>query len=321
VTPRIIEVADGVYQINLTPPMEGFEDFISAWLVTGEPACLIDVGPASTGEQLIRTLEALGILRLDYILLTHIHLDHAGAVGRLSGRFPAARVVCHPAAIPHLVDPQRLWAGSLKVLGAMADAYGPIAPLPAERLVSAEGFARDGLEALLTPGHAAHHVSFFSPAVLFAGEACGVHYCLPGGGDYLRPAAPPPFFMDAAVGSIDALIARAPGRMAVGHFGMKADGVGLLCRHREQLRFWERWIGERIGAEEAAGQAVEACLEGLLGEDPLLGAFERFPGPARERERYFLRNSIRGFLGWVFGRSGQKRPPHAGDRRQREESR
>ena len=299
--PLIDAVADGVYQINLTPPIAGFDDFISAWLVTGPPALVVDAGPSATGAQLLRALETLGIAWLDYILLTHIHLDHAGAAGRLAGRFPEARVVCHPKAIPHLVDPTRLWEGSRKVLGALADAYGPIAPLPAERLVSAAGFAQDGVEAVLTPGHAAHHVSFFSSAALFAGEACGVHYALPGGRDYMRPATPPAFLMDAALASIDALIARAPGRMVVGHFGMKPDGVGLLRRHRAQLLFWERWMTERIGAT-AAAEAVERCAQGLLADDPLLGAFGRFPEPARERERYFLKNSISGFLGWVAGK-------------------
>jgi glyoxylase-like metal-dependent hydrolase (beta-lactamase superfamily II) len=300
VKPLINAVADGVYQINLTPPIDGFEDFISAWLVMGPPPALVDVGPAATGPQLLRALEALGIARLDYLLLTHIHLDHAGAAGRIAARFPAAKVVCHPKAIPHLVDPTRLWEGSRKVLGALADAYGPIAPLPAERLVSADGFAEEGLEAVPTPGHAVHHVSFFSPAALFAGEACGVHYTLAGGREYMRPATPPAFFMDTALASIDALIARAPGPMVVGHFGMKPDGLALLRRHRAQLLFWERWMNARTGAF-APEEAVERCAQGLLAEDPLLGAFGLFPEPARERERYFLKNSISGFLGWVAG--------------------
>ncbi len=299
--PTINTVADGLYQINLTPPIEGFDDFISAWLVTGPPSLVVDVGPSATGAQLARALETLGISRLDYILLTHIHLDHAGAVGRLAAQFPEATVVCHPKAIPHLVDPTRLWEGSRHVLGPVAEAYGPIEPLAAERLVSAEGFVRDGVEAVLTPGHAAHHVSFFSPAALFAGEACGVHYALPGGREYMRPATPPVFLMGTALNSIDALIARAPRRMVVGHFGMKADGAGLLRRHRGQLLYWERWLSERLGAY-AAEEAVERCVQGLLLEDPLLEAFGLFPQPARERERYFLKNSISGFLGWVAGK-------------------
>jgi glyoxylase-like metal-dependent hydrolase (beta-lactamase superfamily II) len=301
--PKINAVADGVYQITLTPPIEGFADFISAWLVKGPPTFLVDVGPASTANQLAQALETLGISRLDYILLSHIHLDHAGAVGRIARWFPSAKILCHAKGIPHLVDPAKLWEGTRRVLGPLADGYGPLEPLPAERFVAAQGFAADGIEAVITPGHAAHHVSYFSPAALFAGEACGVHYALPGGRDYMRPATPPTFFMNTALESIDALIARAPDRMVVGHFGIKQNGADLLRRHREQLLFWEQWMSGRVG-QRAADEAVLRCVEGLLAEDPLLGAFGLFPQPAQERERYFLKNSVSGFLGWL---TAQKR--------------
>lgn len=308
VEPLISAVEDGVYQITLTPPIAGFADFISAWLVDGPPTFLVDVGPSSTAGQLIQALETLGICRLDYILLTHIHLDHAGAVGRIAGRFPAARVVCHAKGIPHLVDPAKLWEGTRRVLGPVADGYGPIEPLPAERLVAAQGFAADGIAAVITPGHAPHHVSYASPAALFAGEACGVVYALPGGRDYMRPATPPMFFMNTALDSIDALIARAPERMVVAHSGMKRNGVGLLRRHRAQLLFWEQWLSARIGQCEA-DEAVQRCTEGLLAEDPLLSAFGLFPAPARERERYFLSNSVSGFLGWLAAQKKRSGPP------------
>jgi glyoxylase-like metal-dependent hydrolase (beta-lactamase superfamily II) len=296
--PEINAVEDGVYQIVLTPPIEGFADFISAWLVTGPPAFLVDVGPASTAGQLAHALDTLGTSRLDYILLTHIHLDHAGAIGQIARRFRTAGVVCHAKAIPHLVDPAKLWEGTRKVLGPVADGYGPLEPLPAERFVAAQGFAADGIEAVITPGHAAHHVSYFSSAALFAGEACGVHYALPGGRDYMRPATPPAFFMNNALDSIDALIARRPERVVVGHFGMKPNGTDLLRRHRGQLLFWEQWMSARIG-RCAAGEEVSCCVEGLLAEDPLLGAFTLFPRASQERERYFLKNSVSGFLGWL----------------------
>jgi glyoxylase-like metal-dependent hydrolase (beta-lactamase superfamily II) len=309
--PQISAVEEGICQITLTPPIEGFADFISAWLVPGRPSFLVDVGPASTAGQLLAALEALGVTRLDYVLLTHIHLDHAGATGKVSARFPRARIVCHEKGIPHLVDPARLWEGTRKVLGPVADGYGPLDPVPPERFVPSRGFAADGIAALVTPGHAAHHVSYFTPAGLFAGEACGVHYALPGGRDYMRPATPPTFFMNTALDSIDALIARAPERMVVGHFGMKPNGTGLLRRHREQLLFWEQWMSERIG-QWTAEAAVELCAEGLLMEDPCLAAFNAFPAPARQRERYFLKNSISGFLGWIKNSEGGRRNKEGG---------
>ena len=296
--PTISDAGDGVYQITLTPPLDGFTDFISAWLVKGPPTFLVDVGPASTADQLIGALATLGVSRLDYILLTHIHLDHAGAAGHIAGRFPAAAIVCHPKGIPHLVDPSRLWEGTRSVLGSVAMSYGPLEPVPAERFVDAQGFAAGGITALLTPGHAAHHVSYFTAPALFVGEACGVLYALAGGRDYMRPATPPAFYMTTALQSLDALIARAPDRMAVGHFGMWGNGCTRLRRHREQLLFWEQWIAAHSGSYPA-DEAVQRCAEGLLAQDPLLESFSAFAKPVQERERYFLKNSVSGFLGWI----------------------
>lgn len=294
----ITDAGGGVYQIILTPPLEGFTDFISAWLVKGPPTFLVDVGPASSADQLTHALAALAVSRLDYILLTHVHLDHAGAVGHLARRFPAATIVCHPKGIPHLVDPSRLWEGTRNVLGSVALGYGPLEPVPAERFVDAQGFAAGGITALLTPGHAAHHVSYFTAPALFVGESCGVLYKIAGGPDYMRPATPPTFFMNTALDSLDALIAAAPDRMAVGHFGMWEHGGALLRRHREQLLFWEQWMSAH-SASYPADEAVQCCAEGLLSEDPLLASFTSFSKPAQERERYFLKNSVSGFLGWV----------------------
>jgi glyoxylase-like metal-dependent hydrolase (beta-lactamase superfamily II) len=302
---KINAVADGVYQIVLTPPLDGFADFISAWVVTGRPSFLVDVGPGSTADQLLRALDTLRISRLDYILLTHLHLDHAGAAGTISRRFPAARMVCHEKGIPHLIDPAQLWEGTRKVLGPVAAGYGPLDPVPPERLMAAQGFSADGISAVATPGHAPHHVSYFSASGLFVGEASGVRYRLGEGREYLRPATPPRFFLDVALASIDALIAHSPSRMLIGHFGMTPDGAGLLKRHRDQLLFWEKWLS-REAQRYSPEEVVEGCAEGLLAEDPRLAAFRDFPAAARKRERYFLENSINGFLGWLSAQKAER---------------
>jgi glyoxylase-like metal-dependent hydrolase (beta-lactamase superfamily II) len=304
---RIVAASDAVYQIALTPPLEGFSDFISAWLVKGPPVFLVDVGPSSTADQLIAALEQLGVSHLDYILLTHLHLDHAGAAGRLSRRYPAATVVCHEKGLPHLADPGRLWEATRSVLGPLALGYGPPEPVAAERCVRAQGFAVAGITAVPTPGHAPHHVSFAAEGCLFAGEACGVWYRFGDGREYMRPATPPVFFMDLALRSIEALIAHAPSRMVVAHTGMTENGTELLRRHRGQLLFWEKWLGGRAGGETGEA-AVQRCMEGLLAEDPLLANFAGFAPPAAQREKYFLGNSLNGFLGWLGN------PEHGGRR-------
>jgi len=302
---HITTTAEQVFQVPLNPPIEGYANFINAWVVTGRPAFLVDVGPSSTADQLLAALEGLGVHRLDYILLTHIHLDHAGAIGQIARRFPLAKIVCDEKGISHLVDPARLWEGTRKILGPVALGYGPLEPVPADRFLRAQGFSAQSITAVLTPGHAAHHISYATASGLFAGEACGVWYQLPGGCDYLRPATPPKFFMDLAIDSIDGLISRRPTRMGVGHFGMTENGGALLQRHREQLLFWEKWIRDHRG-DRPEDEAVDLCLHGLIAEDPLLAGLSQFPDAVQERERYFLKNSIKGFLGWISAKTSAR---------------
>src|SRR6056297_1613601 len=103
------------------PDHEGFRRFISSWLHRDKRlGFLVDPGPLSTIPHLLAELDKAGVERLDLILLTHIHIDHAGGTGALLDRYPEAKVVCHPDGIPHMIDPAQLWQGSLKVLGDLA---------------------------------------------------------------------------------------------------------------------------------------------------------------------------------------------------------
>ncbi|HXE95003.1 MAG TPA: MBL fold metallo-hydrolase, partial [Dongiaceae bacterium] len=95
------------------PSLEGFRNFISSWLYRGEGFnLLVDPGPLSTIPRLIATLRSHGVERLDYVLLTHIHIDHAGGAGALLKEFPEAHVICHPDGIRHITAPEKLWEGS-----------------------------------------------------------------------------------------------------------------------------------------------------------------------------------------------------------------
>lgn len=293
------QVAPGLVLIGLhQPKLPGFDDFIGAWVVTGPPAILVDVGPAASATALVESLAALGIERLEAILLTHIHIDHAGGAGALCRFFPDTPVVCHRAAHRHLVDPTRLWEGSLETLGDTAWAYGPIGAVPAERLVDAESFHDFGVEVLMTPGHAPHHVSFRIGDRLFAGEAGGV-FLDRGGEPYLRPATPPRFFLETSLESLDRLIAVDHAILCYGHFGASRNGRRLLEAHRRQLLDWARTVGDVAAGRASEADPVEACLARLLQTDPLLAPFGQMPREVRRRERGFLRNSIRGFLGYL----------------------
>jgi hypothetical protein len=134
--------------------------------------------------------------------------------------------------------------------------------------------------------------------VLFAGEAGGVFYDT-APGPYLRPATPPRFFMETHLESIDRLLQIVQARMCYGHFGMTDDGPRLLAAHRRQLINWHAVIADEIAAGTEGTALVDRCLERFLAEDPLLTPFASLSEAVRARERSFLCNSIRGFIGYL----------------------
>ncbi len=297
-TAQYTQIADDLILITLKPPIDGFDNFISAWLYRGDVTFLVDVGPASTAPGLLQGLADMGVAHLDYILLTHIHLDHAGAIGEVAAKFSQTPIICHPAGIPHLVEPARLWEGTRKVLGATAEAYGPITAVKAGRLLDATRFQSNGILPLITPGHASHHLSFKTNNYLFAGEAAGVYYATRPDSFYLRPATPPRFYFDTAVDSLNKLIDARPDRICYAHYGMANDGINKLKKARRQLFNWKAIIKDEVN-KLMPKDATQSCKLRLLQEDPLLAEFQHLKESTQNREEYFLSNSIKGFIGYL----------------------
>jgi glyoxylase-like metal-dependent hydrolase (beta-lactamase superfamily II) len=296
--PKIDKLSDNLFLISLDPSLRGFENFIGAWLYKGNINFIVDVGPSITAPGLIKALEDLSVDHLDYILLTHIHIDHAGGIGEVANHFAETPIICHKAGIKHLVDPSRLWEGTIKTLGILGQGYGPITGVDENRFLDAQTFKSSEIKCVPTPGHSAHHVSFQAGDYLFAGEAGGVSFPVEPDYKYLRPATPPPFFMENAVKSIDKLIAEAPKRICYSHFGMNDDAKGMLLRHREQLYLWEKIIGDELESSPKK-DFISDCLNLLLQHDGNLAGFFALDQSAKERERGFLTNSIRGFAGYL----------------------
>ncbi len=288
-----------LFLIDLPQDLPGYRQFISAWLlITPQTSYLVDPGPAATVPVLRTALSSQGVERLDYILLTHIHLDHAGGTGDLLLEFPAAKVVVHPKSAKHLTDPTALWEGSLKTLGKVAVSHGRPRPVPPDC------FAEEapGVEILETPGHAANHRSYLWGSFLFAGEAAGTR-CELDGETYLRPATPPRFFFDAAVSSLDMLLNRnLDGKVLChAHYGISPNAKNILFAHREQLYLWRDTAAEFLAKEGGNNreELIAAIWDELKKRDPLLAPYGQLPPDIKEREDYYAKNSLRGFVQYL----------------------
>ncbi len=295
---KITKYYDDLYLINLTPNISGFNDFLGAWVFRKkENIFLIDPGPASTVYQLKKGLKELDIEKIDYILLTHIHIDHAGSAGKLIDLFPESFIISHNKAISHLNKPDALWKGSLKTLHNIAIKYGEIKSVDKKRLIDAEKFSSEYIKIINTPGHAPHHISFITERYLFAGEALGVSFSI-NDREYTRPATPPKLFLDEAVQSIKKLIGAAPDMICYGHLGLKKDGIKRLNSHINQLYLWKEVIEseiENLGAEIF----FTKCMESLLKNDAYLAGFNDLNINMKKREEFFIKNSIKGFAGYL----------------------
>lgn len=289
-----------LYLIDLPQEMPGFKRFLAAWLlVTPTTTYLVDPGPMASIPHLVQALEELGVQRLDYVLLTHVHLDHAGGTGRLLEHFPEAKVFAHPRGRPHLVAPQALWEASLKVMEELAPYYGRPRPLPQAHLVESVPY----VEVIETPGHASHHVCYRHRNILFVGEAAGVHRNVDG--LYLRPATPPRFFFEEAVASLDKLLhLNLEGTLLChGHYGANTKAREILTLHRAQLFLWREVAADLLGRAVDERAWFDLVRTTLLQRDPLLVRFPALPPDIKKREEYFLNNSLEGFRGDLLSAS------------------
>jgi glyoxylase-like metal-dependent hydrolase (beta-lactamase superfamily II) len=231
---------------------QGAERVIGAYLLdTADGPALFDCGPSICLPRLKEALSERGLeLRdLRHLLLSHIHLDHAGAAGVLVRENPHLQVHVSEIGAPHLVDPSRLERSARRLYGeTFDDLWGELAPVP-EANVHIVGPRVLGLDCFPSPGHASHHVCYLAEAgTLYAGDATGVR--IQPDRAVLPPTPPPEFDLEAWGSTIDEIERRGPERLALIHFGVVDDPTEHLAELRTRLADWVRLIEEGVTEEE-----------------------------------------------------------------------
>jgi len=238
--------------LDVTPKGWGSE-LIASYLIVSEKVALVDIGPGGSAEQLIESLKELKI-KPDYLVVTHIHLDHAGSAGHLVREFPEAKVLVHPRGAKHIIDPSKLWNAAQAVLGVVAEIYGEPLPVPEGNVVAVDdGFVLDlgrgvSLSIHHTPGHASHHQSILlePDGVLFTGDSAGISIIVDGKPVEL-PTTPPPFRPESYLESLEKMKALKPRKPAPTHYGIKdEDAVEYLEREKERNIRWFNIVKEIV---------------------------------------------------------------------------
>jgi glyoxylase-like metal-dependent hydrolase (beta-lactamase superfamily II) len=233
---------------------------VGAYLLdTSEGLSLFDCGPSSCIPALKDGLAERGVELADLrnLLLSHIHLDHAGAAGSLVREHPELRVWVSEVGAPHLIDPSRLERSARRLYGDTFDPlWGELAPVPAANVHIAEGRAA-GLEVFAAPGHASHHVCYVDGATLYAGDAAGVR--IRPSRTVLPPTPPPDVDVEGWYRTLEQIERRAPERLALTHFGFAEDVGRHLAELRERLDTWAARV-EQGATEQEFVAAAKADL-------------------------------------------------------------
>jgi glyoxylase-like metal-dependent hydrolase (beta-lactamase superfamily II) len=273
-SPVVFPVADGITAIDTF--MGGRARYTAAYLLHAAEPTLVETGPGTSVEPVAAALAHLGMepSALAHIVLTHIHLDHAGGVGQLSRRFPSATVWVHERGALHLIDPSRLVASTARVWGdrEMRELFGPAEPVSDERVrpLHDADVIRMGdreLKVVDTPGHASHHVALVDSGTgaVFTGDALGIHVPdLP----VLRPATPPPEFdLERYIASIERIRAAARSILLFAHFGPLPE-VDATCdvairRVRDWAGVVQDALRETEDPDELATRLETAALDDI----------------------------------------------------------
>ncbi|MGA3112093.1 MAG: MBL fold metallo-hydrolase [Candidatus Bathyarchaeia archaeon] len=289
-------IGKNLYQIDLETG--GFKNLICSYVLKGTKVTLVESGPTSSVPRLVEGLKELKVSfeEVEYVAVTHVHLDHGGGVGTLLKLLPNAKVLVHPRGMPHLADPTLLWESAQQVLGYVSEIFGKPEPVPKERLipVSEGSFDLGGngrLEVFETLGHASHNLSFLETlnGGVFPGDAAGTYFPE---FDVVIPTTPPPFRLDVALASLDKLISLKPTALYYSHFGKASNAVQRLKDYKVQLQLWGK-IADK-GVREK--QSFDQICEKIIREDKVMNRLASILSTHPIYSVTALGNTVKGFF-------------------------
>ena len=290
------QIGENLFLIDLQTG--GFKNLIASYLLKGKQTTIIETGPTSSIPNLLSALKELKVKpeEVAYIAVSHVHIDHAGGAGTLLKKLPNAKVIVHPKGAPHLVDPEKLWLSSQSVLGDVAKVFGSPEPVPEDRIINAANGMEINvgdnmkLKVVETLGHASHHLSYYESlhGGVFPGEAAGMYLSQ---FDTVIPTSPPPFHFDAALASLNALIALKPTVLYYSHFGKAPNAAEWLRKHAIQLKLWMNIAKDAVRKQESPS----VVRERILAEDENMSAIADFL-EAHPIYSTLVEESIQGFI-------------------------
>jgi glyoxylase-like metal-dependent hydrolase (beta-lactamase superfamily II) len=290
------EIGKNLFLIDLETA--GIQKIIASYVLKGDKTIIVESGPSSSISNLLSGLQELNVRAEDvtYVAISHVHIDHGGGAGTLLKLLPNAKVIAHPRGVPHLVNPVKLWLQSKEVLGDLAEIFGEPVPVPEDRIIA----AADGetievgnvkLKAIVTLGHASHHLSFYEPLNrgVFPGDAAGIYLSQ---FDMVVPTAPPPFHLDIALASLHKLIRLNPQALYFSHFGKAVNAVKRLRDYAVQMQLWADITRDGVKNK----QSFEEIRERIMTEDMVMRRLSVFLRSHPIYVKTVLKNSVQGFI-------------------------
>jgi len=279
-----VDGTDDVHHVDVGT--HGVPNYGSVYVIDAAEPAVVDTGTGQTREHVFDALDDLGIDPEDvrHVLPTHVHLDHAGGAGHLAAACPNATVRVHEAGAPHLVDPERLVAGTKDAVGDQWEFYADPEPIPEDRIEPlTDGDEIDlgdrTLSVVAAPGHAPHQTMFSEPAdgLLFTGDAAGIY--VPGRDTVKETTPPPQFDLEACLDDVRTIEAIAPETLCFGHFGAVAYHPGRTANYKRTLVEWVEAVRQR----RAALDDDEAVIEHFADATELADVWSERKARAEER--------------------------------------